>query len=166
MLRLGQPLAQARGDRRRLELRAHDVAAQELGLDELTEILADLVLAVRDDRGVRDRDAERMPEQRRHGEPVGERPDHAAFGERAHVRERGDLLLEREGEREEHRHEHERTEGDALHEPQPPTALLVRRTEQGRRRRRHALILARGLDAGGGLTRRARLARRSLTIYV
>ena len=41
-----------------------DVVIEELALHELPEAAADLVLPVRDDRRVRDRDPERMAEQR------------------------------------------------------------------------------------------------------
>ena len=94
---IAQPLAErARRSRVVSSLVRTTSPREEVGLDELAERAADLVLAVGDDRGVRDRDAERMPEQRRHREPVGERADHAAFGGGPHVGERGHLLLERE----------------------------------------------------------------------
>jgi hypothetical protein len=50
-----QPFPGAQRDGRRSEFRAHDVGGQEVRLDELAERAADLVLAVRDDRRVRDR---------------------------------------------------------------------------------------------------------------
>ena len=48
---------------------------QEVLLYELAEGLAELVLAFLDHRRVRDRDAERVTEQRRHREPVGQASD-------------------------------------------------------------------------------------------
>ena len=58
---------------------------EEILTDEIGERLADPVLVTRDDRGVRDRQAERVAEQGRHREPVGEAADHRRFGERLHV---------------------------------------------------------------------------------
>ena len=66
---------------------------RKLVCDELAERAADLVLAVRDDRRVRDRDAERMAEQGGDGEPVGERADHRRLGEGADVADPAVLLL-------------------------------------------------------------------------
>ena len=55
--------------------------------DERAEALAELVLLALDDRGVRDRDAQRMLEQRGHREPVGQRTDHARLRRRRrHIR--------------------------------------------------------------------------------
>ena len=62
-----------------------DRARQEVGLQELAQAGADLVLAVGDDGGVRDRDAERVAEQRRDREPVGEPADHRRLGRGPHV---------------------------------------------------------------------------------
>ena len=56
---------------------------EEIVLEEVGERVADPVLVARDDRGVRDRQAERMAEQRGHREPVGEAADHRRFGEGA-----------------------------------------------------------------------------------
>ena len=96
--RLSQPLARALRDRGARELGAHDARLEEVRLDELAERAADLVLAVRDDRGVRDRQAEWTTEQRGHGEPVGEGTHHAAFGGGAHIAEPRLPFLERERE--------------------------------------------------------------------
>ena len=59
---------------------------QEILLEEVGERLADAVLVARDDRGVRDRQAERMAEERGDREPVGKAADHRRFGERLHDR--------------------------------------------------------------------------------
>src|SRR3546814_11115755 len=45
----------------------------------------DACLAARDDRRVRDRQTQRVAEQRGDGEPVGDRADHGGFGERGDV---------------------------------------------------------------------------------
>ena len=58
------------------------LAGEEVALHELAEAAPDLVLALRDDRRVRDRQAERVAEQRGDGEPVGERADHRRLGGR------------------------------------------------------------------------------------
>ena len=54
---------------------ADRVRGQEVLLYELAEGVAELVLAFLDHRRVRDRDAERVTEQRRHREPVGQASD-------------------------------------------------------------------------------------------
>ena len=60
---------------------------QEILLEEAGERLADPVLVARDDRGVRDRQAERMAEQGGDREPVGEAADHRRLGEGLDVAE-------------------------------------------------------------------------------
>ena len=64
-------LAQFGLDRRRFE---------EMHLDEFAELVGDAVLVALDDRGVRDRQAQRPLEQRDHGVPVGEAADGGGFG--------------------------------------------------------------------------------------
>ena len=54
---------------------------QEIVLEEVGERVADPVLVARDDRGVRDRQAERVAEQGGDREPVGEAADHRRLGE-------------------------------------------------------------------------------------
>ena len=83
--RLGEPCGEAR---RRIELRQlgeHLLGAEEVRADEGREVLADPVLVARDDRRVRDRQSERMAEQRHHREPVGDRADHRGLGKCRHV---------------------------------------------------------------------------------
>ncbi len=62
----------------------HDVrhlgAGEDVVGDEPPERAAQPFLFVRNDRGVRDRDAEWMAEQRRHREPVGDAADEARLG--------------------------------------------------------------------------------------
>ena len=48
--------------------------------DEAAQRATKTLLLVRDDRGVRDRDAERVAKQRGNGEPVGDAPDEAGLG--------------------------------------------------------------------------------------
>ena len=54
---------------------------QEILLEEGGQRLADAVLVARDDRGVRDRQAERVAEQGGDREPVGQAADHRRLGE-------------------------------------------------------------------------------------
>ena len=63
---------------------ADDRLLQEVLAEELLEALAQLVLALGDQRGVRDRQPERVLEQRGHGEPVGDRADHRRLGAGVH----------------------------------------------------------------------------------
>ena len=62
-------------------LRQH-LVGEEVALHELAEAAPDLVLALGDDRRVRDGDAERVTEQGGDGEPVGEGTDHRRLGAR------------------------------------------------------------------------------------
>ena len=73
VLLLAEPLAEPAGDACAAQSLTDHLARHEVALDELAEGTTDLVLAVGDDRRVRDRQAERMAEQRGHREPIGER---------------------------------------------------------------------------------------------
>ena len=77
---------------------------QEIVAQEGGEGLADPVLVARDDRGVRDRDAERMAEQGGDREPVGEAADHRRLGERLDEAERRIGFVEAVGGEEDRRH--------------------------------------------------------------
>ena len=70
---------------------------EEILLEEIGQRFADPVLVARDDRGVRDRQAERVAEQSGDREPVGEPADHRRLGERLDVCEPGVARLERAG---------------------------------------------------------------------
>ena len=77
------------------------LAGEEVALHELAEAAPDLVLALGDDRRVRDRQPERVAEQRRHGEPVGQRADHRRLGAGPHVADpRGAVVLVLRGDEE------------------------------------------------------------------
>ncbi len=54
---------------------------EEMHLDEFAELVGDALLVALDDRGVRDRQAQRPLEQRDHGVPVGEAADGGGLGE-------------------------------------------------------------------------------------
>ena len=66
----------------------HHRGDQEILAQEGGERVADPILVARDDRGVRDRQAERVAEQRGHREPVGKTADHRGFREGADIAER------------------------------------------------------------------------------
>ena len=61
----------------------HHRRREEIVLEEIRQGIADPVLVARDDRGVRDRQAERMAEQGRDREPVGDATDQTRLGEGA-----------------------------------------------------------------------------------
>jgi hypothetical protein len=71
------------------ELLLDDGAGEEVLLDERAQAGPDLVLLPRDDRRVRDRQPQRVPEQRGDGEPVGERAHHRRLGGGPHVADPG-----------------------------------------------------------------------------
>ena len=78
----------------------HDAGRQEIVTEEGGERVADPVLVARDDRRVRDRQAERVAEQRGNGEPVGNAADHRRFGKGAHEAP-GGVLVRQAGHRDE-----------------------------------------------------------------
>ena len=85
----GQPGAGLARDVTRRQLLLDHLFGEEIGLHEFAQRGADLVLAARDDRGVRDLDAHGVLEQGRDGEPVREGAHHAALGRGADVFEPG-----------------------------------------------------------------------------
>ena len=87
--RVLEPLEQQRARRDPREPGADHLGRQPLVLHHRDDALDDLLAPVRDDRGVRDRDAERVAEQRRHREPVGEPADHGRLEARGDDREPG-----------------------------------------------------------------------------
>ena len=83
VLFVGQPVTETLADVCAGEAFVQYLPGQEVGLHELAERAADLVLAVRDDGRVRNRYPERVAEERGHREPVGQGTDHRRFRERA-----------------------------------------------------------------------------------
>ena len=123
--RVGQPFTEPPPAARVGKSFADDVARHEVGFDELAERSTDLILAVLDDCGVRNRDAERMPEQCRHREPVGKRADHRGFGKGPDITpcRAGVLVGPRDDvQRRCREQQHER---QALHPPQSGDALEI-----------------------------------------
>jgi hypothetical protein len=82
--RLRQPACRALAQLHAGELSRDHLARQEVVADEVAETPADPILPLRHDRRVRDRDPERMAEQRGDGEPIGEPTDHRRLRRRAH----------------------------------------------------------------------------------
>ena len=139
--RLQQPAGQPVADLGGQHPVADDVLAQEVLAHEVLQALGQHVLAARDQRGMRDREPQRVPEQRRHGEPVGHRADHRGLGPGVH--EPPEALVPDPQRREEHdRGEHQQRQRHEPHLTQPAPALRVedrvRRQGQGERRLGHA----------------------------
>ncbi len=89
MLAVGEPPGRALGGMHAAQVRRDHLTRQEVVLHEVAEDLPDALFARGDDGGVRDRQAERMPEQRRDREPVGQAAHERRFGGRPHVAEPG-----------------------------------------------------------------------------
>jgi hypothetical protein len=97
-----------------------DLLLQEVLLHEVLEAPAELVLAPGDQRRVRDRQAQRVLEQRRHREPVGDRAHHAGLGTGVDVAPEA-VAVERDQVDE--RSEEEQPDRERAH-PSEPTAPL------------------------------------------
>ena len=76
----GKPLAGPAAHLGGAHLLRHHLLGEEVLGDELLQALGQAVLAGRHDRGVRDRQPERSPEQRGDREPVRQRTDHRRLG--------------------------------------------------------------------------------------
>ena len=95
---------------------------EEVRADELLEALAELVLARRDDGGVRHLEAERVAEQRRHGEPVGDGTHHRGLGGGVDIApDAGSAVRQDEDER----RERQQARGHEAHAAQGGSALFV-----------------------------------------
>ncbi len=115
-----QPVGQPRSRVELLQLRQHLRGAQEVVADEAREVGADAVLVGRDDRGVRNGQAERMPKQRDHREPVGDGADHRGLGKSRDVAEPRMARLEGFGQRVQQRGGDEQAERDAFQDEERP----------------------------------------------
>ena len=116
--RIGQPLPQSLGHLRGRHPFADDLGGEEVLLDEAGQPLADLVLLVRDDRGVRDPQLERVAEQGRHREPVGQAADHRGLGRGLEVPPRAPAVAEGAAEDVDDGRGQQQAAGDQLHPPQ------------------------------------------------
>ena len=76
MGRVCKPVAEPQRHLRGEEALADDLLGEEVLRDEVLQAPTELPLALGDQRGMRDRDAQRVPEERRHREPVGQRAHH------------------------------------------------------------------------------------------
>src|SRR5699024_6437679 len=118
-------------------LLAHHRGVEEVLADKAAERGPELVLLPPDERGVRDRDPQRMPEQRRHGEPVRDPADHARLRGGAHVpHPRARAVVQRDlGEHIDDAGDDEESGRDQLHaaEGRPPLRVRVRVTSAQRR---------------------------------
>ena len=104
----------------------HHAAGQEVLLDEPADRTPELILAGGDERGVGDRDAERVPEQRRHREPVRETTDHRPLRGGLDVADPAPPVRKQAGRDEDRGGEHQQPGGPDLHPSQrTPARLLV-----------------------------------------
>jgi hypothetical protein len=83
--RLRQPVAEPAADADPVELVGHHHLGEEVGADELAEVLSQRVFLTRDDRGMRDGQPQRVAEQSGHREPVSQPADHAGLSHCLHV---------------------------------------------------------------------------------
>jgi hypothetical protein len=101
---------------------------QEVCLQEARERFADPVLRFRDDRRVRDGNAHRVAEQRRHRKPVGKATHQCCFGKGLHPHPLGVQGLDRPGgPRQQQGHHHKET---GRNPPQANGLLGARRYRQ------------------------------------
>ncbi|PAV93181.1 hypothetical protein WR25_19829 [Diploscapter pachys] len=82
--RIGQPTGDRCGDVDAAHLAGDNGGQQEIGAQEGRERVADPILVARHDRRVRDRQPQRVAEQRGHSKPVGQAADHRRLAERLH----------------------------------------------------------------------------------
>ncbi len=119
-----QPLTQPDADAGGGDPLADDVLGEEVLAEERLQVAGDVVLALRDDRGVRDRQPERMPEQGGDREPVGQGADHRRLG--AGVHEAPDARIgHAQGGQVDDRGGHQQRQRDQLHPAQPGRPFLV-----------------------------------------
>ena len=86
---------------------------------EAAQRAADPLFVVGNDAGMRDRQAERAPEQSDHREPVGAGADHSGFGEGAQIGQPRPIDFGHGGGDEEERHQEKQQRRDGPHPPQP-----------------------------------------------
>ena len=116
----------------RANLSLIDRGGEEIIGDEPAERVADPLFVVGNDPRVRDRQAERTPEQSDDREPIGAGADHAGLRERAHIGKPGPVEPGGAGDDEDERHHHQQQCGDEphpaqLHAPQIPVSRRRRR---------------------------------------
>ncbi len=131
----GEPGAEPAADADGAEPSADDVLGEEVLPDEVAEGGAELVLLGGDDRGVRDGQAQGVPEERRDGEPVGQRAHHARLRRRGDVPRpgAGALVGGPLGEDVDDGDEQQQADGGELHTAHAALLLLVRGAERRHR---------------------------------
>src|SRR5699024_2889340 len=111
------------------DLRRHRLGVEEVRGHEGREARAERVLLARNDRGVRDRQAQGMAEERGDGEPVGDRTDHGGLGGSRDESPGAGVVGEDVGGQEDERGEDEQGQRECAHLLQPASALLILRPE-------------------------------------
>jgi len=87
IVRVGQPRGHPWGEPRRPDAIGQDVGVEEVLLDKLPQRRRELILALDDDRRVRDRQSQRVTEEGRDREPVRDAADHCGLSAGLHVTE-------------------------------------------------------------------------------
>ena len=105
-------------------------STRKLSVTNSRRLTPSACLRRRDQGGVRDRQAERVPEQSRDGEPVGDRPDHRRLGRRVQVPPAAAPV---EGQDVDHRGQAQQAQRDRAHPSQPAPPNLVGRGQLGAR---------------------------------
>ena len=106
----------------------HHRGSKEIVGDETAERLADPLLVVRDDRRMRNRQAERMAEQSDDREPVGAGADHAGFGKSPQIGQPRPFDLDDVGRDEDRGHQRQQS---GCEKPHPPQVAQPRRRDAG-----------------------------------
>ena len=126
--RRGQPARQHAGQIGIIQPAGNDLGFQEIVFQELGQGFAQPVLLLRDDGGVRDRQTQRMTEQRGDGEPVGKAAHHRRFTERHHPRHSRMRLGKHQADDENHGH---RCEQQRRHQAHPVKGRFRQQAVQG-----------------------------------
>ncbi len=108
---VSQPGGQAGNDPGGADPLGENVGVEEVLLHELAESSGELVLALDEQRGVRDRQAQGTAEQGRHREPVGNGADHGGLGASLHEAQERPVGAGHGHGQEQHRDPHEETGG-------------------------------------------------------
>lgn len=113
--RIGQPVYDRARDVEPPHPARDDRRQQEIVAQEYRQRIADPVLVPRDDRGVRDRQPERMAEQRGDRKPVRQSADHRRLGKGPDEADRGVPVDQRAADQEHDRHQHQQPGRDDPH---------------------------------------------------
>lgn len=133
MLRPIEPSPQPVSHPSRAQSLPCDVLGQEVVGHEVLQVAANLVLALRNDRRMRDRQTQRMPEERGHGEPVSKRTDHGCLRAGIDITPAAGVI-QTQGHGIDRCGQDEQRQRDQAHPPKSAAALLIGR---GRREETH-----------------------------